>query len=375
MDDIEKLKDKVEKDPSSTLFVPLAEKYRQAGQLDDAIEVLKRGIDNQPGYMSARVALGKIYLEKDMKAEARSEFEQVVISIPDNIFAQRKLADIYKDTGEVDLAIKQYEKVLELHPDDEEVQAIVRELKGEGPMPDEEPPQEVQGDKPSEEAGVSVGEAAGISVEGDADVSIEEAAGVSYEGEAEVSVEEAAKVSFEEEAGVSVGEAAEVSYEGEAGVSVEETAEVSYEGEAGVLIEEEHSAGIPISDLDNIEPPYSEEQMADGKVSEKSEEELESALEELSRPEDEEVAASSDQEVPDLDDADKSIQDGDYIKAFNIYKAHLAKDPDNMSVLQKLQELQGLMKLLGRENEMIEVKLESFLNKIKNHKDEFFRSS
>src|SRR5512135_2069932 len=98
--DIAKLKERVDKDPNSKLFVPLAEEYRKEGMLDEAIGVLLSGIEKQPGYMSARVSLGKIYLEKEMLPEALSEFEQVIKSIPDNLYAHKKLAEIYRATGQ-----------------------------------------------------------------------------------------------------------------------------------------------------------------------------------------------------------------------------------------------------------------------------------
>ncbi|MEK7789333.1 MAG: hypothetical protein AAB283_05390, partial [Planctomycetota bacterium] len=59
LEDIEKLKEKLKKDPNSKLFVPLAEEYRKKGMLDEAISVLMTGITSQPGYTSARVSLGK----------------------------------------------------------------------------------------------------------------------------------------------------------------------------------------------------------------------------------------------------------------------------------------------------------------------------
>ena len=71
--DIEKLKERVDKDPNSKLFVPLAEEYKKEGMIEEAISVLLNGIERQPGYMSARVSLGKIYLEKGMMKEARSD--------------------------------------------------------------------------------------------------------------------------------------------------------------------------------------------------------------------------------------------------------------------------------------------------------------
>jgi tetratricopeptide (TPR) repeat protein len=374
MDDIEKLKEKVEKDPSSTLFVPLAEKYRQAGQLDEAIEVLKRGIEHQPGYMSGRVALGKIYLEKDMLPEAKAEFEQVVVSIPDNLFAQRKLADIYKELGDVDKAISQYEKVLELHPADEEMQSIIRELKGEGPVPDEEAPQEFEEAVPEEGK-------AGIPIEGEIGVPVEDT-GVQLEGESAAQVESEAVVLLEEEP------SAEIPIEGEIGVPVEDTG-VQLEGESAALtesetaglIEEEPSAGIPIGELVDTETLSDEEQVEEPsvpimeeEVSEESMKEYESTLEELSKPEVAE-AVPVEEVLPDLSEADLCIQNEDYLRAMDIYSAHLSKDPENTAVLQKVQEIKGLLKLLGRENEIFETRLQSFLDAAKSHRDEFLKNS
>jgi len=130
MKEIEKLREKVEKDPNSKLYVPLAEEYRKEGRLDEAIEVLRKGIERQPGYMSARVSLGKIYFEKGQMNEARGEFESVIKSIPDNLFAHKKLAEIYRGTNEKALAIKAYRMFLKLNPMDEEALNNLRELEG-----------------------------------------------------------------------------------------------------------------------------------------------------------------------------------------------------------------------------------------------------
>ena len=101
-DELEKLRQKVEKDPASRLFLPLAEEYRKAGKLDEAVTVLLSGLERHPGYTSARVAMGRIYLEKEMLAEAQAEFEKVVSVVPDNLFAHKKLAEIYKERDETE---------------------------------------------------------------------------------------------------------------------------------------------------------------------------------------------------------------------------------------------------------------------------------
>lgn len=119
LEDIERLKEKVDKDPNSKLFIPLAEEYKKAGMYDEAIDVLIKGIERQPGYMSAHVSLGKIYIERGMLEEAMAEFEKVISAIPDNLYAHKKLAEIYRDLGEKDKALKEFETVLQLNPMDE----------------------------------------------------------------------------------------------------------------------------------------------------------------------------------------------------------------------------------------------------------------
>lgn len=57
LEEIERLKEKLDKDPNSKLFIPLAEEYKKAGMFDEAVDVLLKGLERQPGYMSARVAL------------------------------------------------------------------------------------------------------------------------------------------------------------------------------------------------------------------------------------------------------------------------------------------------------------------------------
>ncbi len=140
LEDIERLKEKVSKDPNSKLFVPLAEEYKKAGLLDEAIEVLTGGLENQPGYLSARVSLGKIFIEKGMLSEARTEFEKVIASIPDNLYAHKKLAEIYSDLGDKDKAIKEFRTVLKLNPIDDRAAATLAEMEQQpAAMPEELP--------------------------------------------------------------------------------------------------------------------------------------------------------------------------------------------------------------------------------------------
>jgi len=131
LEEIERLKERVDKDPNSKLFVPLAEEYKKIGMLDEAVETLTRGLERQPGYMSAHVSLGKIYLDKEMLDEASAEFERVVSTIPDNLFAHKKLAEIYRALSIKGKAIEEFKKVLKLNPLDWDAEKNLAALEGE----------------------------------------------------------------------------------------------------------------------------------------------------------------------------------------------------------------------------------------------------
>ncbi len=136
---MEKLKKKVENDPSSKLFVPLAEEYRKLGRIDEAINILLNGLKTQPDYMSAVVALGKMYLEKSMTAEAQEAFEKVVNVIPNNLFAHKRLAEMYFEHGEKDRAARECEIILSLSHNDEDAETMLGFLKPR--KPDTEKPE------------------------------------------------------------------------------------------------------------------------------------------------------------------------------------------------------------------------------------------
>ncbi|RMG00070.1 MAG: hypothetical protein D6726_11980, partial [Nitrospirae bacterium] len=142
LEDIEKLKARIEKDPDSKLFLPLAEEYRKEGMFDQAAEVLKKGLERHPNYVTARVALGKTYLEQGKQDEALSEFENVVASVPDNLFAQKKIAEIYRDKGNIEKAVEHYNTVSYLNPQDEDARQFLEEYASKKPSEEEQPPEE-----------------------------------------------------------------------------------------------------------------------------------------------------------------------------------------------------------------------------------------
>ena len=77
---IEDLRRRVQRDPASIAFAQLAEEYRRAGQPQESIEACRAGLSLHPGYLSARVTLGRALLEVGELDEAQHELELVLKS-------------------------------------------------------------------------------------------------------------------------------------------------------------------------------------------------------------------------------------------------------------------------------------------------------
>ena len=125
---IEDLRRRVEKDPASIAFAQLAEEYRRAGQLQESVEVCRAGLVMHPGYLSARVTLGRAFLELNHLDEAETELTQVLKSAPENLAAIRGLAEIHHRRGHLADALVQYRAALTLARNDPDLQQTVDDL-------------------------------------------------------------------------------------------------------------------------------------------------------------------------------------------------------------------------------------------------------
>jgi tetratricopeptide (TPR) repeat protein len=97
---IEELRRRVQQDPASIAFAALAEEYRRAGHFDEAITTCRAGLQRHPAYLSARVTLGRALLEIGEYDDARAELEQVLKVAPENLAANRALAEIHARRAE-----------------------------------------------------------------------------------------------------------------------------------------------------------------------------------------------------------------------------------------------------------------------------------
>jgi len=366
-EDIERLKDKVSKDPNSKLFIPLAEEYKKAGMFDEAIEVLTKGLERQPDYMSARVSLGKVYMERGMLEEARGEFEKVADSIPDNLYAHKRLAEIYRDLGERDKAVKEFKTVLNLNPMDDWAATSLMDIQaGPKPVPETEEAPEIQ-EPPDEITEVVEAEPSEISEISDIEEALEEIGEIPPEAVEEEPLEEIEEISYEleEEA---LGEVEELFPE--AGEELmEPVEEIIPEITKGTAEE-----GPPLSG--------SEKEILGGEE-EGTQVTEEGRVEEVYKPSeaifDEEKIVTeegvSEEHPLSVHDADTFIVQNRFMEAMSVYRKILLQDPGNKNVLQRIEELKTLLKLLGKDTGELIARLNHLQERFQKRHDEFRRST
>lgn len=122
---------KYQEDPGSRVFAPLAEAYRKAGLVDEAIEIAREGLRIHSGFVGGRVALARALFDKKQYAEVIHELTPVTRDVPDNLVAQRLLAESHLMLGRVAEALDAYKMLLYFSPQDSEVAKMVRELESQ----------------------------------------------------------------------------------------------------------------------------------------------------------------------------------------------------------------------------------------------------
>jgi tetratricopeptide (TPR) repeat protein len=125
---IDDLRRRVQADPASIAFAQLAEECRRAGHYQESVDVCRAGLELHPGYLSARVTLGRALIELNDLETALAELEHVLKSAPENLAAIRGVAEIHHRQGSFAEALVQYRAALALARNDPDLQRTVDEL-------------------------------------------------------------------------------------------------------------------------------------------------------------------------------------------------------------------------------------------------------
>jgi tetratricopeptide (TPR) repeat protein len=134
------LRSRWEADPSSRVFLQLAEEYRHQGRVKEALEVLDRGLKEHPGYLSALVAKGRCHLELGEPEPARTVLERVVKQDATQMVANKLLVRAYLETSEPDRARERLDLYSLLNDSDPEIEELRRRLRAMEQPPQAEKP-------------------------------------------------------------------------------------------------------------------------------------------------------------------------------------------------------------------------------------------
>lgn len=124
-----------ENNPKSRVFVPLAESYRKVGLIEKAIDILRKGLEHHPHYVTAHVVLGNCYIDLKQYEKALRVLSPVAEEGSENLKLLRLLAITYREMNELENAKKYYKYLLFFNPKDEESADQLKKL--EDRMPEE----------------------------------------------------------------------------------------------------------------------------------------------------------------------------------------------------------------------------------------------
>lgn len=128
---VSELRSRWEADPSSRIFLQLAEEYRRQGLLREAIETLETGLERHPGYLSAQVALGRCHLEAGDAPAATRALEAVVAQDSMQMVASKLLVQAYLETGQRARARERLDLYALMNDSDPEIPTLRQQIEGE----------------------------------------------------------------------------------------------------------------------------------------------------------------------------------------------------------------------------------------------------
>jgi tetratricopeptide (TPR) repeat protein len=124
---------RLQADPTSRAYLPLADLYRRAGNLQRARQLLVDGLARDGGFLSARVALGEVLLNLGEASAGRLELQAALARDPDNVLALQLLVRDAANLRDWVSARQFAERLLRLLPESAEVRGILRQARGRTP--------------------------------------------------------------------------------------------------------------------------------------------------------------------------------------------------------------------------------------------------
>lgn len=114
--------------PTSRVFAPLAECYRRAGMLNEALDVLKKGIKDNPDYLLGYLGLAQCYYDMKQYQAGYTLLRPYTESNKDNLKLQRVFASLCLKLDFHEEALDAYKYILFMNPADGEAADYIAEF-------------------------------------------------------------------------------------------------------------------------------------------------------------------------------------------------------------------------------------------------------
>jgi len=135
-DDLKSYRDEIRTSPGPKAYYRLACLYKEMRDLDQAVELARKGVEDYPNYEGNYIVLADLRYERfqrDLRAsdglEATQLFEKAVDLNGENYRLLFQLAEIYRAIGARDHAIEKVKMILNFAPDDRNALNLLAQLK------------------------------------------------------------------------------------------------------------------------------------------------------------------------------------------------------------------------------------------------------
>ncbi len=135
-DDIQRWSEELARDPTSKVFVPLADALRRRGQLDLARKVVTRGLEKHPREGDAHDVMARIWADRGETERAVEQWEIALECAPRHPGALKGLAFAHFQAGRLAEAERMLVEAVAADPDDASIRAAVVRVRRALGMPD-----------------------------------------------------------------------------------------------------------------------------------------------------------------------------------------------------------------------------------------------
>jgi tetratricopeptide (TPR) repeat protein len=106
----------------------LADAYRKAGMLQEALEICEKGVKRHPRYASGFVVQGKCHYDLGNGEQAKRAFRRVLEMDHNNLVALKYIGLILAERGETEAAKASFQQILALDPDNKQIRTRLEDL-------------------------------------------------------------------------------------------------------------------------------------------------------------------------------------------------------------------------------------------------------